>query len=158
MQCVFVFRLLFFLLSVYVFFFSPTICLPQTTDGKHEDDKRLDKRVGGASNSLCPVQAPQCCQEKFVTSSPFSSQTPFLSYALHDVFVEHASVHKRGRLRDQTAREMLTSEQSYAATLEEVVSVCGTNKPKQCTSVKTNPRSQRTCFRVFLTHSCTSHH
>ena len=51
--------------------------------------------------------------------------------AFHDVFAIYTTVHKRGRLRDQTAREMLTSEQSYAATLEEMVSVCGTNQTKQ---------------------------
>ena len=57
------------------------------------------------------------------------SHIPFTLFCtLHDVFAIYTTVHKRGRLRDQTAREMLTSEQSYAATLEEMVSVCDTNQ------------------------------
>lgn len=130
-------------------FFPSRLLFVIQPDGWRKDSRRPDKRIGGTSNPLCPIQAPQCCQEKFATSSPFSPHTSNQSCALHDVFVERTTVHKRGRLRDQTAREMLTSEQSYAATLEEMVSVCGMKKPKQCTTAKTNTRPQHTCLGHF---------
>ena len=135
-----------FLWSACVFFFSPIFCSLQMAHAKTTENRTREL----VEPATLFVQYRLRNVVKKSLRHPALFLPTLQSNPVHlTMFSDRATVHKRGRLRDQTAREMLSSEQSYAATLEEMVSVCCTNEPKQCTTVKMNTRQQHTFFGCF---------